>query len=694
MVPIAPVQNDGDGQSHHRAVLALLWAGALLLLFLVWSHIHVLSGASAQRDLDTAERDLANLTRLSQEHAVRTFRSADQVIRFVQSRYLELGNKLDLASLTRGGVIDTEIFNQISVIDAKGMLVVSDQAIQGHVDLSDREHFKVHVANDSGQLFVSKPLIGRTTHKWSIQLTRRINRPDGSFGGVVVLSIDPSYFDRFYGELNLGPGGMTALYGLDGIARVRHIGAQTEYSTDASRSVLFARLVHEHPAGSFIQNSVVDGIERMYYYRTLPQVGMLVLAGIDIQFLKSNHQQEVQALYVQAGLVSLLILALAAGMTRYLQVLRSDGKARRRAQELLQDRKEQLDAVFEISPDGFVSFDRQQRVKFINPAFRQMTGLGSRQVDGMSAQDFSEWLAEQCDVSTPFMGLAALRRAAEQQSNQALDIVELKDRGHPVLQMQLRLSESGSVSQILCVRDISHETEVEALKGEFMATAAHELRTPMASIYGFAEVLLTQNVDTESQKEFLGIIYKQSRQMVDILNELLDLTRMEARRGKDFKYARVHLQDLLTELIRAFQRPSGRSPPELKTPQQPIFLWADAGKLRQALLNVVSNAYKYSPDGGAIRIVIEPLDGTIGNRQVAIRIADHGIGMTQEQVSKVFTRFYRADTSGQVPGTGLGMSITKEIVEHHKGRITILSVPGAGSEFSILLPVDDSSLMG
>jgi len=675
-----------DGQSRHKLVLALLWTAALLLVLLAWGHVVVLVTDSRAREIRTAERDLSNLTRLSQEHALRTFRSADQVIRFVHARYLELGDKLDLAALKRQGVIDTEIFNQVGIIDAKGIYALADRPITTRLDLSDREHFRVHVAQDSGRLYVSKPVIGRATNKWSIQLTRRINRPDGSFGGVVVLSIDAEYFNRFYGDLNLGPGGMTALYGADGIARVRRLGERTEYGTDASRSVLFERLSLEKPAASYTQNSVVDNVERLYYYRTLPQVDMLVIAGYDMNFLLANQQRAVQALYLQAGLVSLLILALAGGLTRYLQVLRRDAAARRLAQAQLEERKAQLDAVFEISPDGFVTFDRQQSVKFVNPAFRQMTGLGNLSVEGMSQQDFSAWLANLCEPSCAFGGLQALRRTASQQGRAALETIALKDFGQPTLQLQLRLSESGSVSQILYVRDITSETEVETLKGEFMATAAHELRTPMASIFGFAEVLLTQTLDEASQREFLGIIHKQSRLIVDILNELLDLARIEARGGKDFRYARVQLQDLLTDLIRAYQCPADRAAPELHAPKQAVYLNADAGKLRQALLNVLSNAYKYSPDGGAVRIDVELLQDAGPDAEVAIRISDHGMGMTPHQAAQVFTRFYRADTSGRVSGTGLGMSICKEIVEHHRGRMGIVSVPGEGSQFTIVLP--------
>jgi signal transduction histidine kinase len=339
-----------------------------------------------------------------------------------------------------------------------------------------------------------------------------------------------------------------------------------------------------------------------------------------------------------------------------------------------------------------VSFDQNFCVKFVNPAFRHMTGLGSVTLEGMDENDFSAWLASLCDPTARFTGLRALRNVAQDKVATARETIELKDLGHRILQVQLRLSESGTVSQILYVRDITHETEVEALKSEFLATAAHELRTPMASIYGFAEVLLTQSTDAESQKEFLGIIYKQSRLMVDILNELLDLARIEARRGKDFQYAEVKLQDLLADLIKAFQCPTGRAPPELEAPAQPITLQADSGKLRQALLNVVSNAYKYSPDGGAVRVTVELVQLADETQRVAIHISDHGMGMTAEQSSKVFTRFYRADTSGRVPGTGLGMSITKEIIEHHKGSISVISAPGEGAQVSIYLPVHTAAV--
>ncbi|MFZ4482090.1 MAG: hypothetical protein ACOYNZ_19605, partial [Rhodoferax sp.] len=143
---------------HLRRPLLLLWLTTGVLLLLAWWHVMALVSDGRQKELAVAERDLANLTRVSQEHAERTLRSADQVIRFIQSRYLEIGDRLDLKALSASGVIDTEIFNQVGIIDAQGIYSLANLPIDGRLDLSDREHFKVHVAADSGELFVSKPV--------------------------------------------------------------------------------------------------------------------------------------------------------------------------------------------------------------------------------------------------------------------------------------------------------------------------------------------------------------------------------------------------------------------------------------------------------------------------------------------------------------------------------------------------------
>jgi hypothetical protein len=115
------------------------------------------------------------------------------------------------------------------VIDAQGIYILSNKPMKGRLDLSDRTHFRVHAHSNDEGLFISQPVMGRATGLWSIQLTRRINKPNGEFGGVVVISIDPGYFTRFYSELNLGPGGLTALYGTPPVLKFLNASRITSY---------------------------------------------------------------------------------------------------------------------------------------------------------------------------------------------------------------------------------------------------------------------------------------------------------------------------------------------------------------------------------------------------------------------------------------------------------------------------------
>jgi len=684
-MPLISANPPDDKVTDHWRSLLAIWLAAVVLILLVWWQVILLVNQSRARELATAERDLANITRVSQEHASRTLHSADQVIRFVQARYLEIGEHLDLQDLVSRGVIDAEIFHQIGVINPQGQLILSNQPMTGQVDLADRAHFRVHVADDRQGLYISQPLLGRVTGQLSIQLTRRITRPNGEFAGVVVVSMDPTYFTRFYGDIKLGSNGMAALYGLDGVARARRVGKQDSFGSTASSGPMFASISKGEEAGSVTMFSKVDGVERLYYFRKIPSYPLLVTAGLEMQELLGNHRSDRNALWLQATLATLLMLVLAGALSRYLLQMRRAASSRQLALEQNQDRSEQLNAIFALSPDGFVAFDGERCVKYVSPAFLQMMAVEPQQLDGLDEQEFSAWLALGCASESVFEGVAALRNRVVAGKLDAHELIEVKRNGKRMLQVGLRCSESKSVSQILYFRDVTRETEVDQMKSEFLSTAAHELRTPMASVFGFSEVLLAQDFDAATQREFLTIIYQQSKLMAEILNELLDLARIEARRGKDFHYTRVCLQELAADVVKAFKPPSERAVPELLTPAQPLYVMADVGKLRQALLNVLSNAYKYSPGGGLVILTIEAAGCGDLPGQVCIHVVDHGIGMTAEQLSRVCERFYRADSSGSIPGTGLGMSIVKEIIELHGGQVSVSSDLGQGTRVSLCL---------
>jgi signal transduction histidine kinase len=679
------------GPSRHlRWTVGPIWALAALLIAGIAWHLATQTAQSRERELQAAERDLANLTRVSQEHADRTLHSADQVLRFVHARYLELGPRLDLVRLTQQGVIEAENFPQIGVIDADGIYTLANRPITSRLDLSDREHFRVHRSEDKG-LFVSKPVLGRATGRWSIQLTRRITEPEGGFGGVAVLSLDPGYFTRFYSELRLGQRGVSSLVGLDGVVRARHPETANSMAADVSSTELFRMLREGKTSGSYRSVSPIDGVERLLHFRKLSRFPMVVVSGVGVEEILSHHQRDRSALALQGLVAGLLTVLLAAVATRFLIRVRREHQARQEVQRQVRVQAEQLRTFFALSPDGFVAFDEAGRVSHVNPAFRRMLGAAPGAVEGRDADSLARWLDRQCMPEARFTATHAVKPAAPQAAGQTLHDKLVLRAGRKVL--QVRGSAGQYAAPALVFRDVTHETEIDQIKSEFLSTAAHELRTPMASVHGFAEVLATQTLSEAERQEFVGIILEQSGSMSRILDELLDLARMEARRGRDFRRERLDMAALVQDLARGYRTPPHRHPPLLLLPPGAAPVWGDPDKLRQAMLNVLSNAYKYSPEGSDVEIILMHEIGP-GAARVGLRVVDHGIGMEPHEVKRVFERFYRADRSGAVPGTGLGMSIVDEIIGLHEGRIEIDSSPGEGTRVTLWLPRAESDEEG
>jgi signal transduction histidine kinase len=359
----------------------------------------------------------------------------------------------------------------------------------------------------------------------------------------------------------------------------------------------------------------------------------------------------------------------------------------------LQERSEQLKAIFALSPDGFVSFDAQRCVSFANPAFERLTGLEDSAVLGLSEEAFSQCLARLCDDQHQgqMPTITGLRRALVEGADEPRRaLIQTERPARRVLQAGLRLSGSALISQVFTLRDVTHETEVDQMKTEFLSTAAHELRTPMASIFGFCELLMVRRSTPERQQEMLAVMHRQSRRMVAILDELLDLARIESRRGTDFELVTLDLVQLVHEVVHEFKPPGDRAPPQLPALSDGALVRVDRNKMHQALGNVLSNAYKYSPEGGPVTLrLVSDAEFRQPDRPVlwGICVKDHGIGLTAEQLARVGERFYRADASGNIPGTGLGMAIVKEILELLGGRLQIDSQPGQGSQVTLWLPL-------
>jgi signal transduction histidine kinase len=223
--------------------------------------------------------------------------------------------------------------------------------------------------------------------------------------------------------------------------------------------------------------------------------------------------------------------------------------------------------------------------------------------------------------------------------------------------------------------------ESEQLKSEVISIVSHEVRTPLASVLGFTSLLLQRDFDEETQHRYLGIIDTQARRLAALVDDFLDVQRLEEHR-LGLAHDRVDVSELLREQVGLFAGQSANHRLELSVPDDPLLVAGDGGRLTQVLANLLSNAIKYSPDGGEVRVAAEPRDGL-----VAISVADQGLGIQEPQQDRIFTKFFRGDAGATgITGTGLGLAVSREIVEAHGGTIGFDSDPSTGSTFWVELP--------
>jgi len=348
--------------------------------------------------------------------------------------------------------------------------------------------------------------------------------------------------------------------------------------------------------------------------------------------------------------------------------------------DALQDSNAQLNTLFKLSPDGFVALSSESIVQFVNPAFEAITGISSKDILLQHVSLLDIELKKRAEFPEQFRGVVAYFSANREMQIQPELVLQCPHK--VVLQIIGMYSDASNVSKILYLRDITSEAEVAKLKTEFISHAAHELRTPMTSIYGYIELLLKRNFDEKLRREMLEAMQRQAELIVKMINELLDLARIDARGGKDFNLAAVNVNGLLTKIVSDMKLEKASCNISLDLPASEAIVSGDVSKIRQAIINVLTNAEKYSSAGNEIRVALLTNDVEVG-----IEVRDQGIGMSEEQLKHVGERFWRADRSGSIPGTGLGMSIVKEIVEFHGGRVEIKSIPNVGTTVTLWLPL-------
>ena len=371
-------------------------------------------------------------------------------------------------------------------------------------------------------------------------------------------------------------------------------------------------------------------------------------------------------------------------VTQLAQIHRLAQDDLRKLNQLQRSQQQELNALLELSPDGIIAFNRDGAGIHANASLRSLLGTLLQGPLLPSLAAFDRLLEAAADPATTYNSCLELGDGSR-------DTIELVRPRPMTLQRsvrELRGAEGTPGGCVFYLRDITHETEVDRMKTEFLTTAAHELRTPLASIHGFTELLMVEEFPRPTRTEMLTTMHRQSTLLVKLVNELLDLARIEARAGKDLHVELLPLLPLLREVVDGFYLESEAHRVQLELPEAALWVTADRAKLTQAVSNVLSNACKYSPAGNAVEMRLLHREGKRG-AETGISIIDQGIGMSETEQARIFERFFRADPGGAIQGTGLGMSLVKEFLELMGGSVEVASALGAGTTVTLWLPASD-----
>ncbi|RXT06272.1 ATP-binding protein [Ammoniphilus sp. CFH 90114] len=239
------------------------------------------------------------------------------------------------------------------------------------------------------------------------------------------------------------------------------------------------------------------------------------------------------------------------------------------------------------------------------------------------------------------------------------------------------------IGTLLVHRDITAEYEIDQMKSDLVSTVSHELRTPLTNVLGFAELMITRELKPDRQRKYLETIYKEASRLTSLINDFLDLQRMESGK-QSYQKVKFELVALVKEVMDSFKYTTTKHQITVNHPVVNTTIYADKEKMVQVFTNLISNAVKFSPHGGDIIVNFEE-----NNEQLLIHVSDQGLGIPPEEQSKLFQKFHRIkhDDRHQIGGTGLGLAICKEIIAEHGGNIEVKSELGSGSIFTVILPL-------
>jgi PAS domain S-box-containing protein len=602
----------------------------------------------------------------------------------------------------------------LRVSDLDGNAICSSNSRLGGTSIVDRSYFAEAVQSD--RFTLSGLLFSRATRQPRLFAALPLHA-NGTTIGVVSLAIDLTVFGEITGHVGLEPGETVTVVSRSGLVFANRPQPPDLVGTRLDTSPAVQRALIERTGTARMFDWT--GHERMFAFSPIAETHAAILVGLDTQTLTRaiDDTLKKRMLLIALIMAGTTIASLLGGELlvfwplrklawRATRIERGDfddvalvgglgeiwtlHNAFVRMRDAIADRERRLSdalerhrAVFDSAIDAIITINESGSIESLNPAAEELFGYSAEDLlhrnitvllPGSAEQDQAHAIG---NLQKALLGLGQVSELAARRADGTVFPAD-------VALSEMRLGER--LLLVAVVRDASERKRVEQLKSEFVSTVSHELRTPLTSISGSLGLLSggAAGALSETAQRLISIAHRNSQRLIRLINDILDLEKIEA--GKlAFTRAPVSVHDLAVEAMDANQAYAQTHGIELILKATPgdTTVVGDRDRLMQVVTNLLSNAIKFSPRGEKVEMCV----GRNGDT-VRLTVADHGPGIPDEFRPRMFTRFAQADSSDArgKGGTGLGLAVAKEIVEHHSGHLTFVTEIGRGTAFHVDLP--------
>lgn len=656
-------------------------------------------------------REITNLGIVLAEQTARSMQAVDLVLKEVQAKGIAAGTDNPEQVKRVMGTEEVHRFlagrqeslpqaNAIGLVGVDGTLINTSRLWPVPVlDVSDRDYFRYFRDHDDAGVFIGAPVRNRLSGAWTSFLARRVSGPREEFLGVLLAVIDVQYFEDFYQAIS-PQGGSVVIFRGDGTMIARYPHLENKMGEKLASESPWYEMVAKG-GGTYRTPGYVDGIARVVSVHPLHDYPLVVTVTISKDAALADWRR-------QSILIAIAALGAAIGFAILFRALAARSrKLEYQTAELattadaLGDSEARFRDFARTSSDWFWETDEHHRFTYLSDEIRSFGQDPRDRIDRTRRELAADPDGDPClwdehyaalDRHAPFRNFVYARKIGAEPER----MVSIS--GNPVFDPSGRfLGYRGTTrdvtEEILAERGL-HEAKSAAeaanlAKSQFLANVSHELRTPLNAILGFSQMLAQGLAGRlqEKQAEYIDIIHESGSHLHDIINDILDLAKVDA--GK----LDLNLEDgidpgaIVNACVALMKERANAGGLPLSVNLAPAlpFIVADAMRLKQILLNVLSNAVKFTEPGGSVVITVRQP----GPDTIAFEVRDTGVGMSEADIKIALEPFGQVDagTSRRHEGTGLGLPLASRLAELHGGSFHIASRKGHGTTVTLTLPV-------